>query len=225
MIRTCGCCGNYPCTCGGCGCNGMRIVGATGPRGATGATGPEGPATITVGQTITGEPGTAASVTQTGVENAILTFTIPRGATGATGVTGATGPQGVQGLQGVQGPQGPQGAQGIAGVQGPTGPTGPTEPVRNGILKNKGQASSYDNKKSPRCCIVGDFYYRETTKYGITLLRMPLFDRRIGFSSDSWAVKAYRNSSPNWLAIQEDHFRSDHPSCRNWSNRERQFVP
>lgn len=103
IYRRCRTCGNCPCTCG---CNGptqyppVTIVGATGP---TGPTGPQGPATITVGQTITGEPETQASVVSTGGENAVLTFTIPRGATGAT------------------------------------------EPVRNGTLKNKGQASSYDN--------------------------------------------------------------------------------
>lgn len=131
-----------------------------GPTGPTGATGPQGPATITVGQTITGEPGTAATVTSTGGANAVLTFTIPRGATGATGAMGATGPQGVQGLQGVQGPQGPQGPQGIAGVAGPTGPTGPTEHVTNGIRKYKSKASSYDNEKITELLAFGDFFVR-----------------------------------------------------------------
>ena len=130
MYRRCCNCGNCPCTCGNnSGCNGgipVVIRGATGP---TGPTGPQGPATVTVGQTITGEPGTAASVTSTGGVNAVLTFTIPRGATGATGATGVTGPQGVQGIQGVQGSQGPQGAQGVAGAVGATGATGPTGPT------------------------------------------------------------------------------------------------
>lgn len=74
-------------------------TGATGPTGATGATGPTGAtgaagaaATITVGATTTGLPGTSADVVNTGTSAAaILEFTIPRGATGATG---ATGPQG-----------------------------------------------------------------------------------------------------------------------------------
>ena len=105
------------------------VVGPTGPRG------PQGPATITVGSTTTGEPGTNAQVTNSGTsENAILNFTIPRGETGATG---PTGPQGLQGETGVTGPTGPQGLQGEIGATGPTGPqglqgetgaTGPTGP-------------------------------------------------------------------------------------------------
>ncbi len=55
------------------------IVGPTGPRGPIG---PQGPATITVGNTITTDPGTEAKVTNVGTnENAILTFSIPAGAT------------------------------------------------------------------------------------------------------------------------------------------------
>lgn len=55
------------------------IVGPTGPRGPSG---PSGPATISVGDTVTGVPGTEASVTNTGTnENVILTFTIPQGPT------------------------------------------------------------------------------------------------------------------------------------------------
>ena len=79
IYRRCCRCGNCPCTCG---CY-RTIV-----RGATGATGATGPATITVGQTLTGAPGTVASVVNSGTaENAILTFTIPRGATGADGTS------------------------------------------------------------------------------------------------------------------------------------------
>lgn len=87
----------------------LQVVGPTGP------TGPAGPATITVGNTTTGDPGTRASVTNVGTnENAILNFTIPAGVQGATGPTGPAGAQGVQGAPGVQGPA------------GPTGPTGPS---------------------------------------------------------------------------------------------------
>ncbi len=116
----------------------LQVVGPTGP------TGPAGPATITVGNTTTGDPGTRASVTNVGTnENAILNFTIPAGVqgatgpegpTGPTGPIGLTGPQGSIGLQGPAGPTGPtgpagaQGAQGVQGVQGPAGPTGPTGP-------------------------------------------------------------------------------------------------
>ena len=61
--------------------------------GPTGPTGPQGPATVTVGSTTTGVPGTAASVTNTGTsDNAILSFVIPAGETGPTGSVGPTGP-------------------------------------------------------------------------------------------------------------------------------------
>lgn len=78
------------------------IVGPTGP------TGPSGPATISVGITTTSDPDVNASVTNVGTnENAILNFSIPRGATGIQGPTGERGPQG---LQGPAGPAGPSGA-------------------------------------------------------------------------------------------------------------------
>ena len=68
-------------------------------------------ATVTVGTVTTGQPGTQASVTNSGTSSAaVLNFTIPQGATGA------------QGPQGEQGVQGPQGEQGIPGPQGETGP-------------------------------------------------------------------------------------------------------
>lgn len=99
------------------------VVGPTGPRG------PQGPATITVGSTTTGEPGTNAQVTNSGTtENVILNFTIPRGA------TGPTGPQGLQGETGATGPTGPQGLQGEIGATGPTGPTGETPTLEIGTV-------------------------------------------------------------------------------------------
>ena len=68
-----------------------------GPTGPTGPTGPAG-STITVGTTTTTDPGTDAAVVNVGTSsNAILNFSIPRGATGPTGaigLTGATGPTG-----------------------------------------------------------------------------------------------------------------------------------
>lgn len=68
-----------------------------GPTGPTGPTGPAG-ATITVGVTTTTDPGTNASVVNTGTpSNAVLEFNIP---------AGATGPQGPQGNQGPIGPAG-----------------------------------------------------------------------------------------------------------------------
>ena len=89
---------------------------------------------IRIGTTVTGEPGTAAGVVNTGNPCCpTLNFIIPRGATGVTGVTGATGPTGATGTTGATGPAGgpagptgPTGATGITGVTGPTGPTGAT---------------------------------------------------------------------------------------------------
>ena len=66
-----------------------------GAKGDTGETGPQGQpgqaATVHVGQVVTGEPGSNATVTNSGTTNAaVLDFSIPRGATGETGATGAT---------------------------------------------------------------------------------------------------------------------------------------
>jgi hypothetical protein len=67
--------------------------------GETGPPGPQGPpgeaATVAVGTTSTGQPGSNASVTNSGTSSAaVLNFTVPAGATGATG---PTGPQGAAG--------------------------------------------------------------------------------------------------------------------------------
>ena len=64
--------------------------------------GPAGPAgdaaTIAVGTTTTGSPGTNASVTNSGTSSAaVFDFTIPQGLTGAQGATGAQGPAGLDG--------------------------------------------------------------------------------------------------------------------------------
>ena len=81
-------------------------TGSQGPTGATGATGATGPAgtpgtpgaaaTVDVGVTNTGAPGSYASVNNSGTtSDAVFNFTIPAGTTGAqgpTGTTGATGP-------------------------------------------------------------------------------------------------------------------------------------
>ena len=79
--------------------------GPQGATGSTGATGPQGPAgaqgdpgtaaTIVVGVTDTGAPGTYASVNNSGTSSAaVFNFVIPQGATGAQGTQGATGPAG-----------------------------------------------------------------------------------------------------------------------------------
>lgn len=60
------------------------IVGPTGPQGPIG---PQGPATVTVGTTVTGDPGDSASVTNSGTDkNVILDFVIPQGQKGNDGI-------------------------------------------------------------------------------------------------------------------------------------------
>lgn len=114
--------------------------GPQGPAGEDGQPGPAGQAaTITVGSTTTGAPGTQAQVTNTGTENAaIFNFTIPQGEQGPKGDTGPqgeqgvkgdTGPQGTPGPQGDPGPEGPQGPQGEPGPQGDPGEQGPQGPA------------------------------------------------------------------------------------------------
>lgn len=97
---------------------------------------------VAIGQTITGQPGTAAAVHNSGTPcRPVLNFTIPQGGTGPEGPAGPQGPvgpegpqgaAGADGAQGIQGPMGPQGSQGPAGptgLMGLTGPTGPTGPM------------------------------------------------------------------------------------------------
>ena len=68
---------------------------------------------IEIGETTTGEPGTPASVTNSGTNTApVLNFTIPEGEKGETGPQGPQGERGPQGEQGPQGETGPQGPQG-----------------------------------------------------------------------------------------------------------------
>lgn len=86
-------------------------TGSTGPQGDKGDTGEPGKsATIAVGAVETGDPGTEASVTNTGTESAaVFHFVIPRG---------AKGEQGERGLRGERGERGETGAQGEPGKDG-----------------------------------------------------------------------------------------------------------
>lgn len=71
----------------------FKLKNTGGPKGEKGDTGAA--ATITVGSTSTGAPGTSASVTNTGSASAaVLDFVIPKGDKGDTGDTGATGSPG-----------------------------------------------------------------------------------------------------------------------------------
>lgn len=77
-----------------------NVISATGGGGTA--------ATITVGTTTTGEPGTEASVTNSGTStDAVFNFVIPRGADGPKGETGADGAIGPQGPIGETGATGP----------------------------------------------------------------------------------------------------------------------
>ena len=88
-----------------------------------GTPGPAG--TIVVGSTTTSAPGTDASVVNVGtVSNAILDFTIPRGA------------------QGVQGEQGIQGERGLKGDKGDTGNAGAAASVSAGTTTTGSPGSS-----------------------------------------------------------------------------------
>ncbi len=69
-------------------CN--NVVAIPGPQGPAGQA-----ATVTVGSTITGLPGTSAVVTNSGTtSNAVLNFIIPEGQPGATGPQGPAGTNG-----------------------------------------------------------------------------------------------------------------------------------
>lgn len=85
--------------------------GPQGPQGEPGTPGAAGAnASVNIGSTTTGAPGSSASVTNSGTEqNAVFNFTIPQGATGAAGAAGAQGPQGPKGDTGETGPVGPTG--------------------------------------------------------------------------------------------------------------------
>lgn len=110
--------------------------------------GADGSGTIRVGTTTTGEPGSQASVTNSGTPyNAILDFTIPQGPVGPQGPAGQDGaatisihntytvssdtPASVENVGTAEVasldfyiPQGPQGERGPQGIQGPKGDTG-----------------------------------------------------------------------------------------------------
>lgn len=104
----------------------VELVTGYGVPNGGGGGGGGGTVTVNVGSTTTGQPGTNASVTNTGTSQAVvLAFVIPRGDVGATGPAGPQGATGPQGLQGNTGPAGPQGNTGPQGLQGNTGPAGP----------------------------------------------------------------------------------------------------
>lgn len=97
---------------------------------------------VSVGTTTTSEPGTNASVVNSGTATApVLDFTIPRGATGEVGPQGPKGETGPQGEKGDTGEQGPQGIQGEKGEQGDTGPKG--DDGTNGVTPTIGDNGNW----------------------------------------------------------------------------------
>ena len=89
----------YPATVTNSGTSSAAVLDFEIPQGIAGTPGQDGQdgqaATVTVGSTTTGNPGTNASVTNSGTSSAaILDFTIPRGADGVDGQDGSDGAPG-----------------------------------------------------------------------------------------------------------------------------------
>ena len=143
------------------------VQGPQGQKGDKGDTGDTGPAaTVAVGTTTTGNPGTNAAVTNSGSSSAAtLNFTIPsgqqglKGDKGDKGDTGDVGPQGPIGLQGVQGPKGIQGEVGPQGPKGDQGVKGDTGAGVNiiGTLNNPSELPASGNT-GDAYLISGDLY-------------------------------------------------------------------
>ena len=127
-----------------------------GPKGDKGDA-----ATVTVGETVTGDAGTQASVENTGdASAAVLKFTVPKGDKGDKGDTGEQGPKGETGEQGPKGDPGEKGDQGEQGPQGnpgPQGDTGPQGPRGAGVSSGEGAptVSGFE--------VAGDLYVDLTT--------------------------------------------------------------
>jgi hypothetical protein len=79
------------------------VDGTNGIDGTNGTDGSDGlAATVAVGTTTTGDPGTSASVINSGTTSAaVLDFTIPRGADGIDGTDGTNGTNGTNGTDGI----------------------------------------------------------------------------------------------------------------------------
>ena len=106
------------------------------------STGEGNTVSVAVQNTITGEAGTQASVTNAGTTtNVKLVFTIPKGDKGDTGAKGDkgdkgdTGAQGIQGIPGEKGDKGEKGDPGEQGAQGEKGDKGDKgDPGQNAVL-------------------------------------------------------------------------------------------
>ena len=114
--------------------------GDTGPQGLKGDKGNDGAAaSVTVGITNTGEPGSNASVTNLGTSSdAILSFTIPTGSRGPQGQTGPQGPKGEDGKDGEKGDKGDAGQAATVTV----GSTTTINPGTSATVTNSGTTSA-----------------------------------------------------------------------------------
>ena len=93
-------------------------------------------ATVAIGNVTTGQPGSQASIKNTGTaKDAVLDFSIPQGQQGTKGDTGPQGPKG---------DTGPQGPKGDTGPQGPKGDTGEVENIDT-VRVDFAQAASRQN--------------------------------------------------------------------------------
>lgn len=136
-----------------------------GDKGDTGETGPQGSAaTVSIGTTTTGNPGTSASVTNSGTSSeAVFNFTIPKGDTGSPGAKGDTGAvftpsvssEGIiswtnnGGLQNpssvnIKGPKGDNGSPGSPGSSATitVGSTTTSDPGTSASVTNSGTSSA-----------------------------------------------------------------------------------
>ena len=100
--------------------------GRDGEDGQPGRDGVDGKAaSLSIGQVVTGEPGTQASVINVGTAtDAVLNITIPRGAQGVQGIQGEPGEPGSPGQKGDPGEPGSPGEKGDKGDPGSPGAAG-----------------------------------------------------------------------------------------------------
>jgi len=91
-----------------------EVAGVRGPQGLPGAKGDPGPVTtFTMGQVLTGEPGTSAAAAIDGTApDLTLSLTLPAGQAGPKGDPGTPGAPGADGADGLPGPQGDPGPPG-----------------------------------------------------------------------------------------------------------------
>ena len=151
------------------------LVGPKGDKGDTGAQGPAGAdgqdgqaATIQVGATTTGEPGTNATVTNSGTSSAaVFDFVVPRGA---------------------QGPAGADGAQGPAGPAGPNEVGVATATSFNGLLKGNGSTVAQ--------AVAGEDYANASHNQAASTITAGMFGGQVVASSSgqTYSTSLLRNS-------------------------------